>query len=541
MPSILKTQPALRTQAESQDQDCFSLRLTIVYHPTAERIGAFSDLLMWPVTSTQPDSLLLKEPPRARFTIGRQTPDFSDGIPLLEPYVSRAALRFTLERDALCLEVVGSADCRLGAHAVQSITVSPEQREAGLPIRLGHGVVLFLRQVQLQAQECTLSRKHDSLSEHAEFDMDEFAISKAKQLPDEIPSELLPGAAIETRRLRRLIAAVASSHLPAIILGESGVGKELVAQAIHQQSARASKPLVAVNMAAIPDGLAASELFGAAKGAFTGAQLRQGYFQAADGGTLFLDEIGDTPPILQTQLLRALQQGEVQVVGGRPLQVDVRVIAATDAAIDDRSQFRHALRQRLSAFTIDVPPLRKRLEDLGPIARHLLARDALPQEMPWSEAAVRPEIAAHWARLFFYWLCETWPGNVREFSHQLLRAAAGDTWVAPVIARVPVDAEKKRAGISAQKRRDFSDEHIAAVYRACDFEVQATADTLMVSRQFLYRRIPAIPGCRLASDVSDEELRSSIEKLGLDAAELSQFLEVSAHALRVRLKHMKLI
>ncbi len=546
MPSLQKTQPALRTEATSQSQDFFALRVTIVYHPNAERIGAFSDLLTWPATSVQGKSLLINEPPRMRINIGRQTPCFSDSLPLLEPHVSRAALRFTLERDMLGLEVVGDADCRVGVHAAQSLVVSAEQREAGLPIRLGHGVVLWLRQIKLQGHECTPAGSLDvhaseARSEQAEFDFDKAAASQHEQGGDAIPDTLLPGASIETQRLRRFIAAVAASHLPVMILGESGVGKELVAQAIHQQSARASRPMVTVNMAAIPEGLAASELFGAAKGAYTGAQLREGYFQAADGGTLFLDEIGDTPPTLQTQLLRALQQGEVQVVGGPPVQVDVRVIAATDAAIDDQSQFRHALRQRLSAFSIDVAPLRERLEDLGPIARQILARVGQPKMMPWSNTVAPPEVAAHWARLFFYWLCEPWPGNVREFSHQLQRAIDGDAWVAPILARNPLDADLESAVTPDSQSSEMSDAHIAAVYRASEFEVQGTADALKVSRQFLYRRIPLMPDCRLASDISDEELRSAVAEVGTNSIVLSRLLEVSARALRVRLNHLKLV
>lgn len=544
MPQAQTTKPALRTQGEAESQDFFALRFTIVYHPNVARIGAFSDMLTWPASATQADALLLNEPPRARFIVGRQAPDFSDGMPLLEPHVSRAALRLSLERDILRLEVMAGADGRLGAHAAQTLLASAEQREAGLPIRLGHGVVLWLRQIQLRGDECGGHARATAAAGGAEPDTDPRVDTQATRLAasssDGIPDVLLPGSAIETQRLRRLIKAVAASDLPAMILGESGVGKELVAQAIHQQSARAGKPLVAVNVAAIPDTLAASELFGAAKGAFTGAQLRQGYFQAADGGTLFLDEIGDTPVTLQTQLLRALQQGEVQVVGGRPMSVDVRVVAATDAKVDDNSQFRHALRQRLSAFSVEVLPLRRRLEDLGPIARHILAGNDLTPTMPWADAATNPEVAAHWARLFFYWLCESWPGNVREFSQQLQRAAGGDAWVAPAVTRAVRDSLSNAPSEAvALQRRDIGDEEIAAAYRCCEFEVSATADQLSVSRQFLYRRIPLIPGCRLASDISDEQLRTAIASVGSDPLQLGRFLEVSARALSARLKRMQ--
>ena len=129
-------------------------------------------------------------------------------------------------------------------------------------------------------------------------------------------------------------------------------------------------------MAAIPPSLAPSELFGAERGAFTGAQARRGYFREAQGGSLFLDEIADTPEDIQVQLLRALDQGEIQVVGGKTEPIDVRVIAATDGAITETAGFRHALLNRLAGCTIAIPPLRDRLEDIGSQGAHLLANAA---------------------------------------------------------------------------------------------------------------------------------------------------------------------
>ena len=171
----------------------------------------------------------------------------------------------------------------------------------------------------------------------------------------------------------------ASSSIPVLIEGESGVGKEIVARAIHGSSDRRAKPFVAVNCGAIPDNLVESILFGHEKGAFTGAtEQHVGKFTEASGGTLFLDEVGELPPAAQVKLLRALQEGEVEPVGGRkPIKVDVRIISATnrDLIADVKAgRFREDLFYRLHVFPISVPPLRERPEDIADLARHFLAR-----------------------------------------------------------------------------------------------------------------------------------------------------------------------
>ena len=157
-------------------------------------------------------------------------------------------------------------------------------------------------------------------------------------------------------KLRRDIAVVAATPLAVLILGESGVGKEWLARAVHACSGRSRQPMVAVNLAAVPVDLAAAELFGSVRGAFTGARDRPGAFQRAHGGTLFLDEIADAPVAVQVQLLRALEQGEIQVLGGDAARVDVRVIAATDQSVGEERGFRAALRHRLAGYTLYLPP-----------------------------------------------------------------------------------------------------------------------------------------------------------------------------------------
>ncbi len=214
------------------------------------------------------------------------------------------------------------------------------------------------------------------------------------------------------------VRKVAPTAATVLILGESGTGKELVARAIHEQSTRSDAPLVAVNCAAIPEGLIESELFGHEKGAFTGAQAaRTGLVEAADGGTLFLDEIGELPAAAQARLLRVLQEGEVRKVGAtRSRKVDVRVVAATHRdlpAMVREGTFRQDLFFRLRVMEIVVPPLRERGVDVRLLAEHLLARAVARMHAP--KAAFTPDalaaIDAH-----------PWPGNVRELENAIERA-----------------------------------------------------------------------------------------------------------------------
>jgi len=210
----------------------------------------------------------------------------------------------------------------------------------------------------------------------------------------------------------------AASAIPVLIEGESGTGKELIARAIHGSGARRAKPFVAVNCGALPENLVESILFGHEKGAFTGAtEPHTGKFVEADGGTLFLDEIGELPPPAQVKLLRALQEGEVEPVGGRrPVKVDVRIVSATnrDLIADVKSgRFREDLFYRLHVFPISVPPLRRRPEDIAELARHFLKRIAAEEGK-----RVRALSAEALAMLTGF----RWPGNVRQLENAVFRA-----------------------------------------------------------------------------------------------------------------------
>ncbi len=243
-------------------------------------------------------------------------------------------------------------------------------------------------------------------------------VSKALLDEGDSRTELIGESAI-MRRLKEEIAIVAQSHLTVLVLGETGVGKELVARQVHYRSTRHDRPLVYVNCAALPETIAESELFGHIKGAFTGAgNDRAGKFEIADGGTLFLDEVGELPLSIQAKLLRALQSGEIQRVGSdRHIEVDTRIVAATNRDLTlevNEGRFRADLYHRLSVYPVIVPPLRERERDILLLAGYLL-------EANQHRLGVRGLRLGEDARQIL--LSYRWPGNVRELEHLLSRAA----------------------------------------------------------------------------------------------------------------------
>src|SRR6201989_2162940 len=216
----------------------------------------------------------------------------------------------------------------------------------------------------------------------------------------------------------RIAQKPANSSIPVLIEGESGVGKEMFARAIHGSGERKAKPFVAVNCGAIPENLVESILFGHEKGAFTGATERHmGKFVEAHGGTLFLDEVGELPLAAQVKLLRALQEGAVEAVGGRrPVKVDVRIVSATNRRLLDRvkaGHFREDLFYRLHVLPLTIPPLRARREDIPHLLRHFLARFSAEENR--AIARVSAGAMAHLTQA-------DWPGNVRQLENSVYRA-----------------------------------------------------------------------------------------------------------------------
>ena len=220
-------------------------------------------------------------------------------------------------------------------------------------------------------------------------------------------------------RVRKLITRVAPTNSTALILGETGTGKELVARALHDQSLRAQMPFVAINCGALPENLIESELFGHRRGSFTGAdEHRVGLFEVANGGTLFLDEIGELPKAMQAKLLRFLESGEIRRVGeNESFTVDVRVVCATHRRVEQMvadGDFREDLMFRINTFEIQLPTLRERIEDIRQLATHLIMRFR-PQARPDDELFTPEAISV---------LSEhCWPGNVRELANVIEHAS----------------------------------------------------------------------------------------------------------------------
>ena len=289
-------------------------------------------------------------------------------------------------------------------------------------------------------------------------------------------------------RMAELLAEakmVAASDASVLIAGESGSGKELLAQAIHKASARADRPFVAVNCSAIPEALLESELFGHVKGSFTGAVANhRGLFQAADGGTLFLDEIGDMPPALQVKLLRVLQERSVRPVGAsESIPVDVRILSAThrdlDAMMAD-GQFREDLYYRLNVVALTLPPLGDRREDIPLLANHFLTRLAEKYEKPLNGFA--PDALKALATA-------SWPGNVRQLHNVVEQVCALAT--TPLIPLALVQRALRAPGVEvlsfAQARERFERDYLVGLLKMTDGNVADAARLADRNRTEFYR------------------------------------------------------
>ncbi len=243
--------------------------------------------------------------------------------------------------------------------------------------------------------------------------------SLKKRLSLEFDFSQIIGDSQKMHELFEILVMAAPSDTTILILGESGTGKELIANAIHQNSLRVDKPFIKVNCAALHENLLESELFGHEKGAFTGADTKRlGRFEQADGGTLFLDEIGDMSMVTQTKILRVLQEGEFERVGGeKTIRVDVRIIAATNKDLQEevkKNNFRLDLFYRLSVIPINIPPLRDRKEDITLLAEHFMKKYAKKNQRLIRKIA--PQVIDMFMRY-------SWPGNIRELENVMQRAA----------------------------------------------------------------------------------------------------------------------
>jgi DNA-binding NtrC family response regulator len=285
----------------------------------------------------------------------------------------------------------------------------------------------------------------------------------------------------------RRAARFAVADAPVMILGESGSGKEVVARALHDSSPRSKKPFVAVNVAALPADLLESELFGHARGAFTGATAaKAGLFETAEGGTLFLDEIAEMPLPLQAKLLRALQDGEVRRVGEtRAFTVDVRIVCATHRDLSARvteGVFRQDLLFRLKVLTLRVPPLRERRQDIAPLVKMLLEEERRG-DLRLTPAAVRL-LESH-----------PWPGNVRELQNAIKHGVALAEDGIIDVAHLPEDITAPRpspmsaADTASRPLADVEREHVLHVLQACGGSHVEAARVLGIGRNTLWRKL----------------------------------------------------
>ncbi len=486
-----------------------------------------------------PSRKLLVDP----IDLSRSTPEFGPlttgavGGSLDDPFVSRTPIRLAPDGDGVRIDRAGSSTAVEidGAVLDDSVVLDSARIERGVVLCLARQVALVLHWVAPAAGPSA-----------GDFG--------------------LIGCSAGMARVCKAIRTVADIKVPVLIRGESGTGKELIARAIHDRSLRADTVFEAVNMAALPPTLAASELFGHVKGAFTGAHRdREGCFARAHGGTLFLDEIGDTPAEVQPQLLRVLETSHLRPVGAASEQViDVRIISATDVALEQAiagGAFREALLQRLAGYQIHVPPLRERREDIGPLVYHFahmeldaLGSAALIDEpdphRPWLSASVIARLARH-----------DWPGNVRQLRNvvrqlvisnrdkpelrdgdeleRLLQSGTGPAVAAgserlPAVRAALAPAPRPASESSYRDPASVSEGELVAALRANGYRLAATAKALAVSRTSLYAMVERSARVRKATDLSRDDIDRALSDTGGDIAAAAASLGVSTHALKLR-------
>ncbi|MFZ6731158.1 sigma 54-interacting transcriptional regulator [Undibacterium sp. Ji42W] len=489
--------------AKLADNASALLGLSIIWHPDSQRIGE-------QFMVSNPDGLV---------EINRFLPLFrhpgKDGLPLGYGGISRDPVR--ISRDAGDNILITPPASRMvvelnGAEINAPVALSREQIEAGVILGLGRAIVICLHWMRC--------------------------------LPKHNPALGFIGVGSAAIVARDQIRQVAGTELPVLLLGETGTGKEIAARAIHAYSKRANAELVSVNMAALNESLAAADLFGAVKGAYTGAQnARKGLFAEAEGATLFLDEIGNTPGSIQPMLLRVLESGDYRPLGAQQDQKSsARLIAATDQDLYSEG-FNQALLRRLESFIIHLPPLRARREDIGVLLLHLLSTSKLSNEIGTSlPVALVSEFANY-----------DWPGNIRQLSHVLRRALLAlqlgevpqlaslvkTTHQAPssvAQASISTDSKFPQPATPRKKLAELSDEDVLHAMENNDWYIQGAAQELGVSRPSMYKLLDNHRQIRRAEQIPIEEIRQSLETSAGDVEACAALLKTPSEALRRYLK-----
>jgi len=510
--------------------------LTILSHPLAHRVG---------------ERFVLDAVAAGReVSLSRNAPDFTKpgrvlGTPLGDPFVSRKPIRFAPGpggRVRLFIDA-GATPVIAGAPVEGSTEFTAEDLSHGIPLELAERVVLLLHLFDPEASVAA-----DSLG--------------------------MVGESAGIRRVQATIERIADLHVPVLIRGETGTGKELVARAIHDKSPRRGGPFVSVNLGAIPRELAAAELFGSIKGAYSGATRdREGLFRAAHGGTLFLDEIGESPPEVQVMLLRVLETGELYPVGAdKPVATQVRLIAATDANLEEHireGRFKAPLLHRLAGYEVRLPPLRERREDIGLLFYHFAHEELaaigelhwLSPADPYAKAWLPAPLAAQLVRY-------AWPGNIRQLrnlTRQIVIGSRGrsqlqlDPRLAEELAAlVPSTPSTPSApsvrgeaslspspsvpGMAARRKPSEVTEHeLVETLRACAWDLKAAADRLRIPRPSIYDLIDKSPNIRTAGDLEADEITRCFHDCEGDLDAMVARLEVSKRALSRRVKELGLV
>ena len=509
--------------------------LTIVSHPFTHRAGE--------------RCLLEKLAPGSEVSLSRNDPDFAPpdrklGQPLGDPFVSRRPIRFTADPGGGVRVIVepGGTPVVAGSPVNGAAAFTADELVRGVVLELGDRVVLLLHLVDRRIEDAA-----DPLG--------------------------MVGASIAIRRVRTAIERIVDLAVPVLIRGETGTGKELVAQAIHARSPRRKGPFVSINLGAVPRELATAELFGATKGAYTGASSdRDGLFRTAHGGTLFLDELGEAAPEVQATLLRVLETGEFYPVGAdKPVASNVRLIAATDANLEhqiEHGQFRAPLLHRLAGFEVRIPPLRERREDIGLLFYHF-ARKELEKlgeghRLSPQDPYARPWLPAHIAAQLVRY---PWPGNIRELhnvTRQLVIESRGlpqlrlDPKLAerlgvtdrPTDAAPPrppsdpaIDVPRPPSDPAIELRRkpaDVTEDELENALRACAWDLKAAADRLRIPRPSIYDLIERSSRVRTAGDLSPDEIEHCFRACAGDLDAMVEQLRVSRRALVRRLRELGL-
>ena len=493
----------LTTQLFAQEggRPAAMLGLTILWHPDSNRIG----------------EQFIGPPGEGVVEVSRYAPLFfrpgQDGIAIGHRAIARAPLQ--LRRSAADGVDISAPDSRMaveinGQLLAGQLSFDCDEVARGVVLGLGGQVLLCLHWMS------SFPRVND------------------------VPGLLgVSSGAIATREL---IRQVAPTDLPVLLLGETGTGKDVAARAIHAASRRRALPLVAVNMATLNESLAAADLFGAAKGAYTGAQAaRQGLFAEADGGTLFLDELGDTPASVQPMLLRVLETGRYRPLGaGQESATSARMIAATDQDLDAKG-FNQPLLRRMESFVIRVPALRERREDIGVLLLHTLkACVDSPDELAAFPAALVSEMCNY-----------DWPGNVRQLANVTRRAlmaqrAGQGVGLAqfvrePFISRSVIAGkhEPAPAGGEAPARRSLAligNDDLLQAMEENGWQISGAAQQLGVSRPSLYKLIEAHAGIRPAALIPEADIKQAVLAHGGDVGLCASHLKTPAEALRRHLR-----